>query len=131
MNEIKFTNKIRLALNEVARVDARVAERLHAARERALSMKKPERAPAFAWAHSTAAGMVGGFGGFGGFSLRVMLPTVLLIAGLLSIYSWQQDQRAADALELDARLLTDDLPIDAYLDRGFEAWLKKISSDNN
>ena len=131
MNEIKFTNKIRLALNEVARVDARVAERLHAARERALSMKKPERAPAFAWAHSTAAGMVGGFGGFGGFSLRVMLPTVLLIAGLLSIYSWQQDQRAADALELDAQLLTDDLPIDAYLDRGFEAWLKKISSDNN
>ena len=131
MNEIKFTNKIRLALNEVARVDARVAERLHAARERALSLKKPERAPAFAWAHSTAAGMVGGFGGFGGFSLRVMLPTVLLIAGLLSIYSWQQDQRAADALELDAQLLTDDLPIDAYLDRGFEAWLKKISSDNN
>ena len=103
MNEIKFTNKIRLALNEVARVDARVAERLHAARERALSLKKPERAPAFAWAHSTAAGMVGGFGGFGGFSLRVMLPTVLLIAGLLSIYSWQQDQRAADALELDAQ----------------------------
>ena len=63
MNEIKFTNKIRLALNEGARVDARVAERLHAARERALSMTKPERAPAFAWAHSTAAGMVGGFGG--------------------------------------------------------------------
>ena len=75
--------------------------------------------------------MVGGFGGYGGFSLRVVLPTVLLIAGLLSIYNWQQDQRAADALELDAQLLTDDLPIDAYLDRGFEAWLKKISSDNN
>ena len=131
MNEIKFTNKIRLALNEVARVDARVAERLHAARERALALKKPERAPAFAWAHSTVTGMVGGFGGFGGFSLRVVLPTVLLIAGLLSIYNWQQDQRAADALELDAQLLTDDLPIDAYLDRGFEAWLKKISSDNN
>ena len=130
MNEIKFTNKIRLALNEGARVDARVAERLHAARERALALKKPERAPAFAWAHS-AAGMVGGFGGYGGFSLRVVLPTVLLIAGLLSIYNWQQDQRAADALELDAQLLTGDLPIDAYLDRGFEAWLKKISSDNN
>ncbi|MBC7804081.1 MAG: DUF3619 family protein, partial [Candidatus Parcubacteria bacterium] len=23
---------------------------------------------------------------------------------------------------------TDDLPIDAYLDRGFEAWLKKASA---
>jgi hypothetical protein len=68
--------------------------------------------------------------GFGGFSLRVLLPTLLLSAGLISIYSWQQEQRAADALELDAQLLTDDLPIDAYLDRGFEAWLKKVSSSN-
>ena len=28
----------------------------------------------------------------------------------------------------DVLLLTDDLPIDAYLDRGFEAWLKKTSA---
>ena len=128
MNEIKFANKIRQALNEGSRVDARIAERLRAARERALSVRKPAHEPALAWARST---VVGGFGGFGGFSLRVLLPTLLLIAGLISIYSWQQDQRAADAEELDAQLLTDDLPIDAYLDRGFEAWLKKVSSGNN
>ena len=67
-------------------------------------------------------------GGFGGFSLRVLLPTVLLVAGLFAIYSWQQEQCAADIEELDAQLLTDDLPIDAYLDRGFEAWLKKVSA---
>ena len=66
-------------------------------------------------------------GGVGGFSLRVLLPTLLLVAGLVAIYNWQQDQRAADLEELDAQLLTDDLPIDAYLDRGFEAWLKKVS----
>ena len=128
MNEIKFANKIRQALNEGSRVDARIAERLRAARERAIASRKPEREPALAWARSTASGVIGGFGGVGGFSLRLVLPTVLLVVGLVAIYSWQREQSAADIEELDAHLLTDDLPIDAYLDRGFEAWLKKTSS---
>jgi hypothetical protein len=135
MNEIKFANKIRQALNEGARLEgargAMLAERLRAARERALEARKPEREPALAWARHAAAGVVGGFGGVGGFSLRAVLPTLLLVAGLVAIYSWQRDQRAADAEELDAQLLTADLPIDAYLDRGFETWLKKVSADNN
>jgi Protein of unknown function (DUF3619) len=133
-NEIKFANKIRQALNEGVRADgmnSRVVERLRAAREQALARRKVEREPALAWARSTAVGVIGGFGGFGGFSLRALLPTALLVAGLIAIYSWQYDQRAADIEELDAQLLTDDLPIDAYLDRGFETWLKKVSSDNS
>ena len=129
MNEIKFANKVRQALNEGSRVDAHIAERLRAARERAIANRKPEREPALAWARSTAAGVIGGFGGFGGFSVRLLLPTALLVAGLVAIYSWQQDQRAADVEELDAQLLADDLPIDAYLDRGFETWLKKVSAN--
>ena len=129
MNELQFANKIRQALNQGARLDVHIAERLRAAREQALARRKPEREPALAWARSTAIGVIGGFGGFGGFSLRLLLPTALLVAGLIAIYSWQQDQRAADIEELDAQLLTDDLPIDAYLDRGFETWLKKVSSN--
>lgn len=135
MNEIKFAHKIRQALNEGSRLDgksgAHIAERLRAAREQALAMRRLEREPALAWARSTAVGVIGGFGGFGGFSLRALLPTALLVAGLIAIYSWQQDQRAADIEELDAQLLTDVLPIDAYLDRGFETWLKKVSSSND
>jgi hypothetical protein len=133
-NEIKFTNKIRQALNEGAHLSgdrgARVAERLRAARERALERRRVARAPSLAWARGSAATIIGGFGGTGGFSLRLLLATALLAAGLVAIYSGQQDQRAADVEELDARLLADDLPIDAYLDRGFEAWLKKVSSGN-
>jgi hypothetical protein len=129
-DDIKFANKIRQALNESARLDgprgAGLAERLRAARERALAAKRPERAPAFGWARMESSGALGGLGRF---SLRVLLPMLLLVAGLSSIYSWQQEQRAADVEELDSRLLTDDLPIDAYLDRGFEAWLKKVSSN--
>ena len=128
MNEIKFANKIRQALNEGARVDTRIAERLRAARERAIAHRRPEREPALAWARSTALEVIGGFGGFGGFSVRLLLPAALLVAGLVAIYSWQREQSAVDIEELDAQLLTDDLPIDAYLDRGFEAWLKKTSS---
>ena len=133
-NEIRFANKIRQALNEGLRegahLDGRIAERLRAAREQALAARKPEREPAFAWMRASASGVVAGFGGVGGFSLRVLLPTLLMVAGLMAIYTWQQDQRAADIEELDAQLLTDDLPIDAYLDKGFEAWLKKVSSDS-
>jgi hypothetical protein len=35
--------------------------------------------------------------------------------------------RGAEVEEIDALLLADDLPLDAYLDKGFEAWLKKRS----
>ena len=134
MNEIRFANKIRQALNEGARVDARIAERLRAARERALDGRRvspaTELVPALAVRGGAAPGGFG-FGGVGGFSLRVLLPLLLLVAGLVSIYSWQQDQRATDIEALDAQLLTDDLPIDAYLDRGFENWLKKMSAPSS
>lgn len=128
--ELRLANKLRQALNEGARLEgpkgAAIAERLRAARERALDARRSAREPALAWAGAGAGGIAGSVGGF---SLRVLLPAALLVAGLAAIYSGQQEQRAADAEELDAQLLTDDLPIDAYLDRGFEAWLKKISAD--
>lgn len=132
MNEINFTNKIRQALNEGARLQgergARIAARLLAARERALERRRIAHQPAFALA--TADGVARGTeGGAGDFSLRMMLAVALLLAGLFAIYSSQQSQRAAEVEELDAQLLTDDLPIDAYLDRGFEAWLKKVSAN--
>lgn len=126
MNEQQFGIRIRRILSEGTQVDARIAERLRAAREQALERRKLERVPAESWALSPG-GVVGSFGGFGGFSLRLVLPTLMLVVGLAAIYSWQQDQRANDVEELDALLLTDDLPIDAYLDRGFEAWLRKVS----
>lgn len=128
VNEHQFADRVRQILNQGTRLEPRIAERLRAARERALERRKLEREPALGWARITADGVIGRFGGLGGFSLRVLVPAALLVAGLIAVYSWQQEQRAADVEELDARLLTDDLPIDAYLDRGFETWLKKVSS---
>jgi len=132
-DELKLANGIRKALNEGARLDGargeRVRERLRAARERALERRNAARPMAFAWARRPVAALSGGLGGEWGFSLRLLVATALLGAGVVAIYLGQQDQRAADVEELDARLLTDDLPIDAYLDRGFEAWLKKAAAN--
>jgi uncharacterized iron-regulated membrane protein len=125
MNEHQFGNKVRQVLNQGLRLDAGVAESLRASRARALAHQRPEPVPALAWADN----VVGSFGGWSGVSLRVLLPFAILVAGVGGAYTWQQNQRDAELVEIDARLLTDDLPIDAYLDRGFQNWLKKTSSE--
>ena len=120
MNELQFASRIRQVLGR-GRLEALQLERLRAARERALARQKAEPAPALAWADNA----LGRFGGFGGFSMRLLLPTAALLAGLVAIYGWEQNRIVAELEEIDALLLSDDLPIDAYLDKGFEAWLKK------
>ncbi len=128
-NEPQFGNRVRRVLTEGARVDARIAERLRAARERALERRRVAPSVAVAPAQElSASGVLSRLGGFGGLSLRVVLPMLVLVAGLFAIWSWQEDQRANDVEEIDAMLLTDDLPIDAYLDKGFETWLRKVSA---
>jgi len=121
MNEQHFGNRVRQALNQGLRLDARHAERLHAARERALARQRPQLAPALAWADN----VLGGFGGWSGVSFRVVAPLVALVVSAAALYTWQQNRVISDFEEIDAMLLTDDLPIDAYLDRGFQNWLKK------
>ena len=121
MNEQLFASKICQVLDRATHVDPSIAERLRAARERALEARRLERAPALAWADN----VLGSFGGQSGLWLRLVLPAFLVVLSVAGIYTWQQNQRLAEIEEIDAELLTDDLPIDAYLDRGFEAWLKK------
>ena len=121
MNEPEFGNKLRHLLNQGARLDPRAAERLRAARELALARRKAEPASALAW----AGGVFGRLGGLGGLSLRLLLPAALLGVALTVIYGWQQNQKVAEFADIDSQLLAGDLPIDAYLDKGFDAWLKQ------
>jgi hypothetical protein len=123
MNEHQFGDKIRKILEHDAQPDARTLERLRKARELALARRRPEHAPALSWVGHAA----GNSGRSFMFWARVALPVLLLVVGLFGIYGWQQRQKVADRAELDALLLSDDLPIDAYLDKGFQAWLKKQS----
>ena len=125
MNEMQFANKVRQVLNQGLNVDARIAERLKAARELALARQRPEPAPALAWADN----VMGRFGGWSGLALYVLMPLAFLLAGIAAAYHWQQNTIIAEIEEVDAQLLTDDLPIDAYLDRGFQNWLKKHAAE--
>ncbi len=120
MNE----QQLRQILNQGTPVRPEVAQRLRQAREQALLRQRPERAPVLAWADN-----VTGEVGWAGAALRILVPLVLLVASGTAIYQWQQNQRAAEVEEIDSMLLTDDLPIDAYLDRGFQNWLKKRNAD--
>jgi hypothetical protein len=62
--------------------------------------------------------------GWRGVSTRVLLPVALLVLAVSGIYSWQDKRRVAELVDIDSQLLTDDLPVDAYVDRNFQAWLK-------
>jgi hypothetical protein len=119
MNELQFAQRVRQHLDLATQLDARVAARLRAAREQALA-----RVPARAGADVALAGPALGRLGTPGV-LRVVAPLVILAIACAAVLSWQQRQRAAEIEELDAQLLASDLPIDAYLDQGFAAWLKR------
>ena len=129
MNEMQFGSRIRQLLNRGLQQDGGFkqahVERLRAARLRALERQRAEPALGLVWADN----LLGRFGGWSGVSLRVLAPLTALAVGLAAVYTWQQNQRVAELEEIDAQLLTDELPIDAYLDRGFQNWLKKRSAE--
>ena len=125
MNELQFAARIRHLLNQGTQLEPRLAERLKAARELALARQRAERAPALVWADN----VLGNGWGWGSLSARVVLPVVMLAVAAFGIYRWQESQRLAEVVEIDTQLLTDELPIDAYLDRGFQNWLKKHAAE--
>jgi Protein of unknown function (DUF3619) len=62
--------------------------------------------------------------------LASALPLLVLVAGLILIHVFQNDQRARELADVDAALLTDDLPPAAYADPGFLQYIK-ISHDQS
>jgi Protein of unknown function (DUF3619) len=126
MNEQQLAHRIAHLLDQGTQLDAATVQKLRAARELALARQRPEPAPVLAWADNA----FGNGWGWAGISARVILPAAALIVAVAGIYNWQEKQRLAEIVELDAQLLTDDLPIDAYLDRGFQNWLKKRAAED-
>jgi hypothetical protein len=122
--ELEFSNKIRKLLNTGLTLKADQSERLRAARERALANQRTAQ-PALAMAFSDRLTAV--LGGGPGFVSQMAVTLLFLAFGLAGISVWTNSQQAADIEEIDAGLLTSDLPIDAYLDKGFDAWLKRSS----
>lgn len=112
-----------------------IAERLRAAREQALDSRK-QALVRTAYGLQVAAVTGGaatlslGGGDSGderpGWMHRIAsaLPVIALLAGLIAINWVQNELRADEVAEVDAALLTDDLPPAAYTDPGFAQFLK-------
>lgn len=103
-----------------------VTERLRAARVQALARRKVAGLQGAVSVSGNQALLT--YGGEDGISLwgRIAsaLPLIALAAGLIAVHSIQNERRASEVAEVDAALLTDDLPPAAYADPGFVQFLK-------
>jgi hypothetical protein len=56
--------------------------------------------------------------------LAAMAAPLLLVAGIFLVDIVEQEQSAAELAEVDAALLTDDVPLVAYADHGFGVYIQ-------
>jgi Protein of unknown function (DUF3619) len=104
--------------------------KLQLARARALERlgAEPERVVAAGTAHAFAgagSARAGGGGVRKGAWIGFALAVALLLATGYGYQQWELHQQTREIEEIDAQLLSSDLPIDAYLDRGFQTWLTR------
>ena len=52
-------------------------------------------------------------------------PILALVVGVAAIAYWENQQRAAELADIDVAMLNDELPLNAYLDHGFNAYLSR------
>jgi uncharacterized protein DUF3619 len=124
MNENEIAKKITGYLDRgTTGLKAGTAYRLQRARHAALDrLSAPQHSPELA--------LAGAGGNLGGgrrllADARLWISVLLLVGAMLSYQYWQTNQQQRDIEEIDAAILSSDLPIEAYLDRGFQAWLKR------
>ena len=108
-----------------------IGERLRVAREQAVARRKQpaavlrQRAAAAASRNGNTATLSFGDDGLGFWGRLTSAALVLVMAaGLIAINVIQDDDRTMEVADLDAALLTDDLPPEAYADPGFLQYLK-------
>ncbi len=123
----------RLALRIAARlsdssdaVGHDIAERLRFARIKALARRKVSTlAVADGLAYAGGSGMLGGAGQPSWWQrMGAVIPLLALVVGLIAIQSVQNERFTQELANVDAALLMDDLPPQAYADPGFSQFLK-------
>ncbi|MEW6024851.1 MAG: DUF3619 family protein [Pseudomonadota bacterium] len=128
-DDINLAYKLRHALNEnLDALPASTTERLAAARALALSRKKPDAASTAPFAKNdwrrSWFDVDSLFSNAALGRLAVAVPLLALVVGLGGVYQYEQQQQIAELAELDAAVLADELPLTAYLDHGFNAYVE-------
>ena len=127
--EINFAYKVRHALTEHAEtLPASTTDRLALARKTALLHKKKDGPARVMVTRGVIAGTASmlfeqPFSWLG--RLGVVAPLFLGAAIFVGMYQSAQQQRVTDLADIDAAVLADELPLTAYLDHGFNAYLAK------
>jgi len=121
MNEREFGYQIKQHLDRAPDLKPAELKRLKVAREQALLRQRTSE-PAFALAWVDAA--VGRLSG-NPVQASIVLAGAALILALVGMQYWQRPPTVEEIEEIDAALLTSDLPINAYLDNSFDSWLKR------
>lgn len=124
MNEDQIGEKTKDYLDYgTQKLDAGTAARLGIARRQAMARFEARR--------STVGLALAGhghgqrFGHPGHLNPRVWAPAAVLALGLLLTAYWAAIDHNSDAGDIDTLLLADDLPVQAYLDHRFDAWLTR------
>lgn len=130
--QARFALRITSGLSEHADTLAHdIAERLRVAREQAVARARQQRlarqatAPALQVAGRSGSSLALGQSPSGWLRLASALPLMLLVLGLLLIQHLHEQAEIRAAAEVDAALLADDLPPEAYGDPGFVAFLRQ------
>lgn len=124
----ELASRIASLLDQGAReLEPHTAERLAAARKQALARYEPHPEQGWNWAMATGTGAQ-----YGSESRRYRMRSVLLAAAVVSavavVATWHSSSRKGPEIaDIDAALLTDELPIKAFLDQSFDSWLKRGS----
>jgi len=103
---------------------ANIKDRLYAARMKALTVAKAQKVQIQSHVFASSGGNWSSHSNPLMDGAKWILPIVFLVAGLYGVSQWQQDSRINDIAQVDAALLTDDVPPDAYADSGFLSFLK-------
>ena len=125
--DINFAYRVRHALTEnLDHLPDEMLTGLAKARGMALSHKKINAPIRMAVAQRAFAGQVGVFiqeplTWFARTGL--ILPVILLVIGLAGLYQDAAQQRILELASIDAAVLSDELPLTAYLDNGFNTFL--------
>lgn len=129
MNEHELIRRLREHLNYgLGHLDPDILAGLERARLRALAaharVHVPEPVPAEAWSGAHG-GQRRPFGRPWGRPWLVLLMALALAAGAL--YWRQAFNGEGEEDNPDAAILAGELPLDAYIDHGFHAWLERAS----